>query len=159
MKLVEKVVILPEKPTNPRRIFLSNIDLALVVYQESVSFFDPPQNKMSFSEACNSLYRALSSLLVPYDFFAGRLVPALEDNHRFEIDCNGAGAVVAAVKTETNLSQLGDLLVPKPEFRQLVAFLHEEGEEEMELINKPLLHIQVLILCLLVILQIHAKSI
>ncbi|KAJ9169749.1 hypothetical protein P3X46_017906 [Hevea brasiliensis] len=142
LKLVEKVVILPEKPTKCRRIFLSNIDLSLVVYQESVSFFDPPKNKISFSEACNSLYTALAHLLVPYDFFAGRLVPALEDDNRFEIDCNSAGVVVAAAKTGSTLNQLGELLTPKPEFRQFVAFLHEESEEEMELQHKPLLHLQ-----------------
>ena len=47
MNLLEKVVIAPEKPTERRRIFLSNIDLSLVVYQESVSFFDPPTNEMT----------------------------------------------------------------------------------------------------------------
>ncbi|CAK7349374.1 unnamed protein product [Dovyalis caffra] len=142
-KLVEKVVIVAEKSTNRRRIFLSNLDLSLVAYQESVSFYDPPENKISFSESCNSLYRALRSLLVPYDFFAGRLVPALEDDRRLEIDCNGAGVVVAAARTETSFSQFGGtLFAPKPKFKQLVAFLHEEGEDEMELKDKPLLYMQ-----------------
>ncbi|KAH8517655.1 hypothetical protein H0E87_005542 [Populus deltoides] len=142
VKLVEKVVIVPEMPTNRRRIFLSNLDLPLVAYQESVSFYDPPENKISFSESYNTLYRALRSLLVPYDFFAGRLVPALEDNSRLEIDCNGAGIVVAAARTDTRLSQLGGLFAPKPDFKQLVAFLREEGEDEMEFKDKPLLCIQ-----------------
>ncbi|XP_048233179.1 hydroxycinnamoyltransferase-like [Ricinus communis] len=141
LKLVEKVVITPENPTDRRRIFLSNIDLSLVVYQESVSFFDPPLSKLSFSESCNNLCSALGKLLVPYDFFAGRLVPALEDKDRFEIDCNGAGAVVAAAKTSSTLSQLGELLAPKEEFRQLVAFLQDESEQ-VELQDKPLLHLQ-----------------
>jgi hypothetical protein len=150
VKLVEKVVIVPEMPTNRRRIFLSNLDLPLVAYQESVSFYDPPENKISFSESYNTLYRALRSLLVPYDFFAGRLVPALEDNSRLEIDCNGAGIVVAAARTDTRLSQLGGLFAPKPDFKQLVAFLREEGEDEMEFKDKPLLYIQVQPLPLLV---------
>ncbi|XP_050207205.1 acyltransferase GLAUCE-like [Mercurialis annua] len=142
MKLVEKVVIKPNILTNNKRIFLSNIDLSLVVYQESVSFFDPPFTKMTLSESSNSLYTALSLLLVHYDFFAGRLVPALEDNDRFEIDCNGAGVVVAVAKTSSALNQLGGLLAPKPEFMQLVGFLHDEGEQEVKLENKPLLHLQ-----------------
>ncbi|KAF9688403.1 hypothetical protein SADUNF_Sadunf02G0193700 [Salix dunnii] len=142
VKLVEKVVIVPEKPTNRRRIFLSNLDLPLVAYQESVSFYDPPEKKISFSESYNTLFRALRSLLVPYDFFAGRLVPALEDNRRLEIDCNGAGVVVAAARTGASLSQLGGLFAPKPNFKQLVAFLSEEGEDEMEFKDKPLLYLQ-----------------
>ncbi|KAJ6710950.1 TRICHOTHECENE 3-O-ACETYLTRANSFERASE [Salix koriyanagi] len=142
VKLVEKVVIVPEKPTNRRRIFLSNLDLPLVAYQESVSFYDPPEKKISFSESYNTLFRALRSLLVPYDFFVGRLVPALEDNRRLEIDCNGASVVVAAARTGASLSQLGGLFSPKPNFKQLVAFLSEEGEDEMELKDKPLLYIQ-----------------
>lgn len=144
LKLVKRKLIQPEKPTKSRRIFLSNIDLSLVTYQESVSFFDPPKNKISFSETCNSLYTALAQLLVPYNFFAGRLVPALEDQNRFEIDCNGAGVVVATAKTSSTLGQLGELVAPKSEFMQFVAFLHEEEKEEMQLQHMPLLHLQVL---------------
>lgn len=142
VELIEKVNIFPEKQTEHRRIYLSNIDLALVVYQESTSFFDPPDKEMSFSEACQCLYKALRQLLVDYDFWAGRLVLA-EKSQRLEIDCNGAGIVVAAARTNSSLAQLGDLLAPKPEFKQLVAFCHEENEEEIELKDKPLLFVQV----------------
>ncbi|KAF5726584.1 hypothetical protein HS088_TW22G00263 [Tripterygium wilfordii] len=139
IKLVEKVVIVPENPTNRRRVFLSNIDLSLVLYQESVSYFDPPTNEISFSEACNVLYRALGALLVPYSFAAGRLVPAIDDDRRLEIDCNDAGFVVAAATTDAKLSSLGELLAPKPEFKKLVAFIQED---EMDLKDKPLLSLQ-----------------
>ncbi|BFG42716.1 hypothetical protein CerSpe_289900 [Prunus speciosa] len=141
MKLVEKVVIAPEKLKQPRRLFLSNIDLALVVYQETVIFFDPPSNGMSFSEAYHSLFNTLGPLLAEYDFLAGRLVPSLEDSNRFEIECNGAGVVVAAARTDTKLDELGELLVPKKEFRQFVAFLPQE-DEEMDLKDKPLVSFQ-----------------
>ncbi|ONH92857.1 hypothetical protein PRUPE_8G200500 [Prunus persica] len=141
VKLVEKVVIAPEKPKQPRRLFLSNIDLGLVVYQETVIFFDPPSNGMSFSEAYHSLFRTLGPLLAEYDFLAGRLVPSLEDSNRFEIECNGAGVVVAAARTDTKLDELGELLVPKKEFRQFVAFLLQE-DEEMDLKDMPLVSFQ-----------------
>ena len=52
-------------------------------------------------------------MLVPYDFLAGRLVPCSEEDNRFEIDCNGAGVVVVAARTDTKLSELGDLSSPK----------------------------------------------
>lgn len=71
-------------------------------------------------------------------------MPALEDQNRFEIDCNGAGVVVATAKTSSTLGQLGELVAPKSEFMQFVAFLHEEEKEEMQLQHMPLLHLQVL---------------
>lgn len=143
IELVEKVVITPENPTpSNKRMFLSNIDLSLVVYQDSASFFDPPSNQISFSEVCNKLYSALRKMLVHYDFMAGRLVPSVEDNNRFEIDCNDAGIVVAAARTDKKLSEFAIISAPNPELRDLVAFLHEEGD----LKEIPLASLQVLML-------------
>lgn len=143
IELVEKAVIVPEQPTPHKRIFLSNIDLSLVVYQDSASFFDPPSCQMSFNEIYSKLYSALGKILVHYDFMAGRLVPSLEENHRFEIDCNGAGILVVAARTDRKLSEFGVISAPNPEIRELVVFLHEEAEEETELKDKPLLSLQV----------------
>ncbi|KAK7256080.1 hypothetical protein RIF29_29514 [Crotalaria pallida] len=142
IELVEKVVIIPEKPTPYKRIFMSNIDLSLVVYQDSASFFDPPSCQMSFYEIYGKLFSALGKLLVHYDFMAGRLVPSSDENHRFEIECNGAGIVVAAAKTDRKLSEFGEISAPNPDLRELIVFLLEEGEEETELKDKPLLSMQ-----------------
>ncbi|XP_020225033.2 shikimate O-hydroxycinnamoyltransferase [Cajanus cajan] len=142
IELVEKVVVSPEQPTPRKRMFLSNIDLSLVVYQDSASFFDPPNTQMSFDEICGKLYSALSKMLVQYDFMAGRLVPCLEDAHRFEIDCNGAGVVVAAARTDTKLSEFGVISAPNKELRELVVFLHEGGDQETDLSQKPLASLQ-----------------
>ncbi|XP_061351932.1 acyltransferase GLAUCE-like [Gastrolobium bilobum] len=142
IELVEKVVIVPDQPTPSKRMFLSNIDLSLVVFQDSASFFDPPSSQMSFSYICSKFYSALSKMLVHYYFMAGRLVPSLEENHRFEIDCNDAGIVVAAAKTTKKLSDFGVISAPNPELRELVVFLHEEGKEETDLKEKPLVSLQ-----------------
>ncbi|KAI4356380.1 hypothetical protein L6164_000407 [Bauhinia variegata] len=142
IELVEKVVITPENPTPKRRMFLSNIDLSLVVYLDTASFFDPPSTAMSFSEICEKFYSALSKLFVHYDFMAGRLAPSLQENDRFEIDCNGAGVVVAAARTGRRLSEFGLVSAPNPELRELVAFLHEDDEEELDLKDKPLVSFQ-----------------
>lgn len=144
IELVEKIVICPENFTPNKRMFLSNIDLSLVAYQDSASFFDPPSTPMSFSEICNNLYSALCQLLLHYDFLAGRLVPSLEDDDRLEIDCNGAGIVVAAAKTDKKLAEFGDIFVSNSKLRQLVGFLHQEGEE-IDLKDKPLLSLQVIL--------------
>jgi len=143
IELVEKIVIVPEQSTPRKRMFLSNIDLSLVVYQDSVSFFDPPSTQMSFSEVCNKLYRALSKMLMQYDFMAGRLVPSLEDTQRFEIDCNGAGIVVASARTDRKLSEFGVISAPNPELKELVVFLHEGCGQETDLKEKPLASLQV----------------
>ncbi|WVZ08092.1 hypothetical protein V8G54_021438 [Vigna mungo] len=142
IELVEKIVVVPEHPTPHKRMFLSNIDLSLVVYQDSASFFDPPTTQMSFNEICNKLYSALGKMLVQYDFMAGRLVPSLEETHRFEIDCNGAGIVVAAARTDRKLSDFGVIYAPNPELRELVVFLHEGCDQETDLKEKPLASLQ-----------------
>lgn len=143
IQLVEKVVIVPEKPTPRKRMFLSNIDLSLVVYQDSASFFDPPSNQVSFSDICSKLYNALGKMLVHYDFMAGRLVPSLDEKNRFEIDCNDAGIVVAAAKTDRKLCEFGVISAPNPELMELVVFLHEQSGEEVDLKEIPLASLQV----------------
>ncbi|CAI0561095.1 unnamed protein product [Linum tenue] len=141
VKLIEKSVVKPERETERRRIFLSAIDLSLVSYQESAQFFDPPPTPISFSDSCRALHTALRRLLVSYDFFAGRLAPALDGSNRLEIDCNGAGVVVAIAQTETKLTELGEILARKPDYEPLIAFLRdEEGETDIQ--NKPLLYLQ-----------------
>lgn len=143
MELIDKVIITPENPKPSTRMFLSNIDLSLVVYQDSASFFDPPTPEMSFSEICNKLCCAMRKMLVHYDFLAGQLVPSPEEDGRFEIECNGASIVVAAARTGRKLSEFGVISACNPELRGLVGFLLEEGEQ-IELKDKPLASLQVL---------------
>lgn len=142
MELIEKILICPEKSTPNKRMFLSNIDLTLVAYQDSSSFIDPPSNQMSFSEICNNVYSALRQILVHYDFMAGRLVSS-EDGDRFEIDCNGAGIVVAAAKIDKKLSEIGVLSVSNPNLKHLACFLYEDADEEIDLKDRPITSIQV----------------
>lgn len=139
--LVENFTVVPETPTRRRRLFLSNIDLTLVSYYETLTFFEPPTatSKVTLSEVCDNLRNALSQLLVAYDFVAGRLEPT-EGEGRLEIDCNGAGIVVVAATCSSHMSQLGELRTPKPAYSELVKFLmNDEGKE---LRDKPLLLFQ-----------------
>ncbi|KAL1352222.1 acyltransferase GLAUCE-like [Arachis hypogaea] len=142
MELLEKVIVYPEQSTLNKRIFLSNIDLYLVVYQDNIFFFDPPSSKMSFSKIFNKLCNAFSKLLVHYDFMAGRLVQSLEDSHRFEIDCNDAGIVVIAARIDRKLSEFGDIFAPNQNLEEFAIFLQGEQEEEIDLKEKPLLSVQ-----------------
>lgn len=126
VKLVEKVIIKPNKPSQRRTIFFVKHRLNSCRVPRLVSFFDPPNNKMSFLEAYHSLCCALSTLLVTYDFLAGKLVQRLKDSNHLEIDCNDAGVIVAAATMDTKLSELGELLAPKSDFREFAAFLQEK---------------------------------
>ncbi|KAI9085254.1 hypothetical protein K1719_032777 [Acacia pycnantha] len=143
IELVEKIVICPDESKPNKRMFLSNIDLTLLAYQDSASFFDPPSSQMSFSEICNKLYGALRQMInVHYDFMAGRLVPSSEGDDRFEIDCNGAGIVIAAAKTDKMLSEFGEMSVTNAKLKKLVGFLYEEDDEESDLKDRPLTSLQ-----------------
>ncbi|XP_054779861.1 acyltransferase GLAUCE-like [Prosopis cineraria] len=96
---------------------------------------------MSFSQICNKLYCALRKMVVHYDFMAGRLVPSLEEDGRFEIDCNGAGIVVAAAKIDKKLSEFGEISLSNPRLKQLICFVREE-DEEINVNDMPLASIQ-----------------
>ncbi|KAL6011285.1 hypothetical protein ACLOJK_001730 [Asimina triloba] len=146
--LVEKVVVTPATatPTTPRRrLFLSNVDLTLVAYLESVTFFEPSLTTLSLSDAFSNLCHALSRLLVPYNFVAGRLQYSADDEEsggrrRLEIDCNDKGAVVVAATTNSEMGLLGHLRAPKPTYVELVKLVREEDEQE--LCDKPLMSFQ-----------------
>ncbi|KAJ1397468.1 Transferase [Sesbania bispinosa] len=64
----------------------------------------------------------------------GVLVPIMQ--------LSGAGIVVAAARTDKKLGEFGRISAPNPELRELVVFLYEEGEEEINLKEKPLASLQ-----------------
>ncbi|CAN6462778.1 unnamed protein product [Victoria cruziana] len=135
---VETSVVVPAEPTKGCRLFLSNIDLTLVAYHESMAFFLPKPVPDPFPEVQKTLKAALSRLLVDYNFMAGRLVPTLEG--RLEIECNDAGVVVAFATASCSLEGLGELKVPKQEYKELVKLLIGYMNKEME--ERPLLLLQ-----------------
>ncbi|XP_077229740.1 acyltransferase GLAUCE-like [Tasmannia lanceolata] len=139
LRLVERFMVVPQTPTRHHHLFLSNLDLMLVAYSESVSFFGPPAREVPFSQVYHNLRGALSRLLVVYDFLAGRVGPGSEEG-RLEIDCNSKGVVLVAASATCEMSQLGELRRPKPSYKHLVKFLLEEGGEEVQ--DKPLLLLQ-----------------
>ncbi|PWA47939.1 HXXXD-type acyl-transferase family protein [Artemisia annua] len=128
--------ILPPEKTEPRSMFLSNIDQVLNFNVETVHFFVanpdfPPQL------VAEKLKMALTKALVPYDFLAGRL-RLNPDSKRFEFDCNGAGARFVVGSSEFELSEIGDLVYPNPGFRQLV----QKSYDNVAMHDKPLCIIQ-----------------
>lgn len=139
--MVEKFTVVPHAPGHRRRLFLSNIDLTLVSYLETVAFFEQPPSHVELAALSSSFCGALSRLLVDYDFLAGRLERAREGD-RLEIDCNGAGIVVVMATCAVEMSQLGELRAPKPAYKELARFLQDDGGEK-ELRDKPLMLFQV----------------
>nr|GEU89190.1 omega-hydroxypalmitate O-feruloyl transferase [Tanacetum cinerariifolium] len=128
--------ILPPEKTEPRSMFLSNIDQVLNFNVETVHFFVanpdfPPQL------VAEKLKMAFTKALVPYDFLAGRL-RLNTDSKRFEFDCNGAGARFVVGSSEFELSEIGDLVYPNPGFRQLI----QKSYDNLAMHDKPLCIIQ-----------------
>ncbi|KAL3523284.1 hypothetical protein ACH5RR_016118 [Cinchona calisaya] len=114
----ESNLVFPAKETEKRSKFLSNIDQVLNFNVPTIHFF-PANGEFPPKIVAEKLKTALSKVLVPYDFLAGRL----KLNHqsgRMEIDCNSAGAVFMVASCEFSLDEIGDLVYPNPAFGQLI---------------------------------------
>lgn len=130
--------VLPSEETQKKPMFLSNIDQVLNFDVQTLHFFNanpefPPEI------ATEKLRIALSRVLVPYDFFAGRL-KMNQESKRLELDCNGAGVLFLVASSELTLEEIGDLVYPNPAFRQLIV---NENIDHLEKDDKPLCIIQV----------------
>ncbi|KAG9447103.1 hypothetical protein H6P81_013231 [Aristolochia fimbriata] len=132
--------VVPSEPTEPRSMFLSNIDQVLNFDVQTVHFFVAREGYPPEAVA-EKLEAAVGRLLVPYDFLAGRARVNPEDG-RFEIDCNGAGVGFTRAASDLSLDEVGDLVYPNPAFRQLVVVQPEAVSLEY-LEKRPLFRIQV----------------
>uniref|UniRef100_A0A6N2LQY8 Omega-hydroxypalmitate O-feruloyl transferase n=1 Tax=Salix viminalis TaxID=40686 RepID=A0A6N2LQY8_SALVM len=129
-------LVFPDKETERKSIFLSNIDQVVNFNVETVHFFAsnedfPPQT------VAEKVKNAFEKILVPYDFLAGRM-KFNTNTGRLEIDCNGAGAGFVVASSESTLDEIGDLVYPNPAFANLVNSL-----QSLEKDGKPLCVIQV----------------
>ncbi|KAL4193894.1 hypothetical protein AMTRI_Chr06g179230 [Amborella trichopoda] len=130
-------IVLPFEKTPRSSMFLSNIDQILTFNVETVHFF--PANPEYHQKIVVELFEsALSRLLVPYDFMAGRL-HFNEHSRRFEIDCNSAGAEFIVASSDLTFLEIGDLVYPNPAFRQFVPQL----SNSKDLADLPLCLLQV----------------
>ncbi|KAK7840979.1 acyltransferase GLAUCE [Quercus suber] len=111
-------LVFPSQETEKRTLFLSNIDQVLNFDVETVHFFSCHKD-FSPKIVADTLKNTLAKILVPYDFFAGRLKLNSETS-RLEIDCNAAGAGFVVASSEYTLDEIGDLVYPNPAFAQLV---------------------------------------
>lgn len=133
IKLEKPFFVFPAEETERRSLFLSNFDQNLVFTVETLHFFGKRGD-----DVAETVASALSKLLVPYDYIAGRLALNSEEG-RLEIDCNGEGALFAAATSELTLAQLPDIRYPNPVFAQLI--LQDYGAEKLQ--DLPLLFLQV----------------
>ncbi|CAM6089581.1 unnamed protein product [Calypogeia fissa] len=137
----ETEIIVPAEPTPNGRVFLSNIDLCLVIPVETVYFYPANPNK-SVDTLVTTLKEALRKVLVPYHFMTGRLKSEGPGSRRLEIDLNRAGAQFSEYRSEVRISDLGDVVQPNQLFRKLVPikFLNVSS-----VLDTPLLAVQVTI--------------
>lgn len=145
---VEKpFLVFPAEETERRSFFLSNFDQNLVFTVETLHFFGK-----GMEDVAQIVASALSKLLVPYGYMAGRLDLNSKEG-RLQIDCNGGGALFASAMSELTLDELPDIAYPNPAFAQLI--LQEYGAEKLQ--DLPLLFLQVCILKL-VLFDMHPWS-
>ncbi|KAK4788917.1 hypothetical protein SAY86_020236 [Trapa natans] len=112
--------IVPAEPTPHRTMFLCNIDQVLNFYVQTIHFFGPhPDHPHPHEAVVGKLEAALSSLLVHYDFLAGR-VAVDPGSGRLVFDCNSKGIGLVVAASEYGLDDVGDLVYPNPAFEQLV---------------------------------------
>ncbi|KAG4135940.1 hypothetical protein ERO13_D08G247950v2 [Gossypium hirsutum] len=131
-------LIFPSRKTERKKsMFLSNIDKVLNFPVETVHFF-PSHEDFPPHVAAEKLKTALSELLVPYDFLAGRLRSNPETG-RLEIDCNSAGIGFAVASSDYALDDVGDLVYPNPAFGQLIC----KSVDSLEQDDQPLCIVQV----------------
>ncbi|XP_052180288.1 acyltransferase GLAUCE isoform X2 [Diospyros lotus] len=116
--LEDTFLVFPSQETERKSIFLSNIDQVLNFDVQTVHFF-PPHPDFPPSVVARKLQNALSEVLVPYSFLAGRL-SLNKELGRLEIDCNSAGAGFVVASCQHSLDEIGDLVYPNPAFRQLI---------------------------------------
>lgn len=143
VKLGEIKTILPSKPTDLSPLYLSQIDQCVAYIVDTVYFF-PVHEQCKYATAPASresvtpkLRQALSDILVPYHFMAGRL--CLGKQGSLEIDCNREGASFAEAWCDLTMAELGDVTYPNPGFRSLVL----QAPDSARMTDTPLLMMQV----------------
>ncbi|XP_022747538.1 omega-hydroxypalmitate O-feruloyl transferase [Durio zibethinus] len=130
-------LVFPSQRTERKSMFLSNIDKVLNFPVETVHFF-PAHKDFPPRVVAEKLKSALSKILAPYDFLAGRLRSNPETG-RLEIDCNSAGIGFAVASSDYALDSLGNLVYPNPAFGQLIY----KSMDNLEQDDQPLCIVQV----------------
>eukprot|EP00253_Pinus_taeda_P021425 PITA_21425 len=120
VELEEPEMVVPVEPTEECSLFLSNIDRAVAFVVDSVYIYrlNGKDKNAAAADVVGRLKEALGKVLVPYHFMAGRL--KLNEKGRLEIECNRAGTLFAAANCDLTLSDLGDVTLPNPIFRNLL---------------------------------------
>lgn len=137
VKIQQRSMVFPSKPSERRSFFLSNIDRVLNFDVETVHFFAPRED-FPVDSVVDRLKKALADVLVAYDFFAGRLKINSETS-RLEIECNGAGVGFVVASCDYKLDDVGDLVYPNPAFARLV----HKNKDFLEPGDHPLCVVQV----------------
>lgn len=136
--ILDTTLLYPAKPSPPRNMFLSNIDQVLNFDVQTIHFFHP-NNDFPPDVVAEKLRTALSEILVPYDFLAGRI--RVNAAKRLEFDCNSAGIGFVRADSDYALDDIGSLVYPNPAFEKLVT----KKINTMDVDDQPLCIFQVYI--------------
>ncbi|KAF2317006.1 hypothetical protein GH714_010369 [Hevea brasiliensis] len=109
-------MIRPAQDLSTRCLWLSNLDILHEInLTPTVYLYKPGNHPHSF--VAKVLMDALSKVLVPFYPVAGRL--RRDDNGRLEINCNNEGVLFIEAETDSEIDDLGDLMLNQ-EISQLI---------------------------------------
>ncbi|XP_021723974.1 shikimate O-hydroxycinnamoyltransferase-like [Chenopodium quinoa] len=103
-------MVRPAEETPKGSLWLSRLDMMIRApysHSDVVAVYSPKENKMGHKVFDAKLLKeSLSKVLVPFYPIAGKL-KMNDENGRFKIDCNAAGALFVDVETTHTLADLG----------------------------------------------------
>ncbi|CAI8613619.1 unnamed protein product [Vicia faba] len=132
VSIISQSIVIPSKPTPNPKLFSLCEQIKLRTHAPLLYVYNPHNNISTFLE---TLRNSLSKVLVIYYPLAGRL--SWIKGERWELNCNGKGAVLLEAKCETNLKDLGDF-VPNNLVSQLIPNINYDVPIE----DVPLLVVQ-----------------
>ncbi|XVF07921.1 hypothetical protein REPUB_Repub06bG0180800 [Reevesia pubescens] len=133
ISIKKSTMITPFEETPNQRLWLSNMDLVMIMYHNSTVYFYKPKDSCSNFFDSKVLKEALRKVLVPFYPIAGRL--GRDENGRLEIVCNAEGVLFIEAETTSVIDDLVKDITNSSKVPQLVPKIdYSEGISSYPLI-------------------------
>ncbi|KAK6231591.1 hypothetical protein SCA6_001664 [Theobroma cacao] len=132
----ESTIVCPAEETPNRRLWVSNLDLVMIMYHISTVYFYKPNGSTNIFDT-KVLKESLSKILVPFYPIAGRL--GYDENGRLEIICNAKGVLFTEAESSSIIDDLVQDFTDGSKVPQLVPKIDCSGG----ISSYPLLGLQV----------------
>ncbi|XP_057988045.1 shikimate O-hydroxycinnamoyltransferase-like isoform X2 [Hevea brasiliensis] len=124
IEVKESTMIRPAQDLSTRCLWLSNLDILHEINLTPTVYLYKPANHPHSCDA-KVLRDALSKVLVPFYPVAGRL--RRDDNGRLEINCNNEGVLFIEAETDSEIDDLGDLMLNQENSQLIPSVDYSQG--------------------------------